>query len=50
VEIVLACIYVEKSLKIFFSRTTEPKKIRFTWKLYDIMQSQVYSNHGPQGW
>ena len=36
-------------LKIFFSRTTKPGKFKFTWKLADIVQIQVCSNHGPRG-
>jgi hypothetical protein len=36
-------------LKIFFSRTTGPGKFKFTWKLADIVQIQVCSNHGPRG-
>jgi hypothetical protein len=39
----------EKCLKIFFSRTTEPGKFKFIWKLADIVQIQVCSNHGPWG-
>jgi hypothetical protein len=29
-------------LKMFFSRTTGPEKFRFTQKLSDIMQIQIY--------
>jgi hypothetical protein len=36
-------------LKIFFSRTTEPEWVIFTWKLSDIMQIQNCSHHGPWG-
>ena len=38
---------LEKSLKIFFSRTTGPGKLRFMWKLPDIVEIQVCSNHDP---
>ena len=37
-------------LKIFFSRTTGPGKLRFIWKLPDIEGIQVCSNHGPRGY
>ena len=35
-------------LKIFFSRTTGPGKLKFIWKLPDIMEIQVCSNHDPR--
>ena len=35
-------------LKIFFSRTTGPGKLKFIWKLPDIVEIQVCSNHDPQ--
>jgi hypothetical protein len=35
-------------LKVF-SRTTGPEKLKFTWKLSDIAQKQVYLNYGPRG-
>jgi hypothetical protein len=37
------------SLKIFSSKATGPKKLRFTWKLPDIVQIQACSNHSSQG-
>jgi hypothetical protein len=40
------CIYI---LKIFFSRTTEPEKLKFTYKLSDIVQNQVCKMYGPLG-
>ena len=42
--------YIEKYLKIFFSRTTGPGKLRFIWKLPDIVEIQVCSNHDPRGY
>jgi hypothetical protein len=36
-------------LKIFFSRSTMPEKLRFTLKLPEILQTQVCTNHGPWG-
>jgi hypothetical protein len=40
------CVYIGK---IFISRAFDPEKFKFTRKLPDIVQIQVYSNHGPQG-
>ena len=37
-------------LKIFFSRTTGPGKLKFIWKLPDIVEIQVCSNHDPRGY
>ena len=37
-------------LKIFFSRTTGPGKLRFIWKLPDIEEIQVCSNHDLWGY
>ena len=37
-------------LKIFFSRTTGPGKLKFIWKLPDIEEIQVCSNHDPRGY
>jgi hypothetical protein len=31
------------------SKTTGPEKIRLAWKLSDIVQIQICSNHGPGG-
>jgi hypothetical protein len=42
-------IYIGKYLKIFFSRTTEPEKFKFTWKLPDIVQIQICPNECPRG-
>jgi hypothetical protein len=36
-------------LKIFFSRTTKLEKLRFTQRLPDIVEIQVYTNYGPRG-
>ena len=36
--------------KIFFSRTTGPGKLRFIWKLPDIEEIHVCSNHDPRGY
>ena len=47
---VLHMIIKEKSLKIFFSRTTGPGKLNFIWKLPDIEEIQVCSNHDPLGY
>jgi hypothetical protein len=40
---------LEKSFKIFFSRTIKPEKLKFTLKLPYIVQILVCSDHGPQG-
>jgi hypothetical protein len=32
-----------------FSRTTTPKRLRFTQKFSGIVQIQIHKNHGPQG-
>ena len=37
-------------LKIFFSRTDGPEKLKFIWKLPDIVEIQVCSNHDPWGY
>jgi hypothetical protein len=37
------------SFEIFFSRTSVPEKLKFTWTIPDIVQFQVYSNHGNWG-
>ena len=37
-------------LKIFFSRTTGPGKLRFIWKLPDIVEIQVCSNLDHRGY
>ena len=42
--------YIGKYLKIFFSRTTGPGKLKFIWKLSDIEEIQVCSNHDPRGY
>ena len=36
-------------LKIFFWRIIGPEELKFTWKLPDIVQNQVWKNHGPRG-
>ena len=36
--------------KIFFSRTTGPGKLRFIWKLLDIEEIKVCSNHDHRGY
>jgi hypothetical protein len=46
---VFICVYIGRYLKIFFSGTTEPEKLKFTWKFSDIVQNQVSLNHGPRG-
>ena len=43
-------LYRKNLLKIFFSRTTGQGKLRFTWKLPDIEEIQVCSNHDPWGY
>jgi hypothetical protein len=40
------CVYIGK---IFKNENNEPKMFKLTWKLPDIVQIQVCSNHGPQG-
>ena len=37
-------------LKIFFSRTTGPGKLKFIWKLPDLVEIQVCSHHDPRGY
>ena len=37
-------------LKIFFSRTTGTGKLKFIWKLPDIVEIQVCSNHDARGY
>jgi hypothetical protein len=45
------CVYIWKNIfEIFFSRTTGPEKLKFTWKLSDIVQNQVYEKYGPRWW
>jgi hypothetical protein len=36
-------------LKIFFSKITGPEELKFTRKLFDILENQVIKNHGPWG-
>ena len=39
-----------KIFKNLLSRTTGPGKLRFIWKLPDIEEIQVCSNHDPRGY
>jgi hypothetical protein len=51
-ETVFTWVYICKIfLKIFFSRTTGPEKLKFTGKLSNILeiQNQVCKNYGPRG-
>jgi hypothetical protein len=41
------CLYRKNIFQIFFSTTTGPENLKFTWKLSDIVQKQVSKNHGP---
>jgi hypothetical protein len=38
---------VKTLLKIFFSKTTGPEKLKFKWQLPDIVQKLVCKNYGP---
>ena len=35
--------------KFFFSRIAGLGKLKFIWKPSDIVQNQVWKNHGPRG-
>jgi hypothetical protein len=42
-------VYVENIFqKNFWRRTTAPEKLKFTWKLNNIVQNQVCKNHDPR--
>ena len=41
--------YIGKSLKIFFSRTTGPIKLKLMWKHPGVVQILNCSNHDPRG-
>jgi hypothetical protein len=42
---IFTCVYIEN----IFSRTIQPEKSKFTWKLPVIVQNQVCLNHGLKG-